>query len=100
MAELPDVYVGKKLRRPNPWWVGVVSGMASYIDSCAIITSGTAVTIYQQVFGFTNEQFGLLSASLTFAIVIGALLGGRLSDQFGRKRVFAIADVRQRFRAW
>ena len=30
---------------PNPWVVGVVSGMASYIDSCAIVSSGTAVVI-------------------------------------------------------
>ena len=41
-------------RHVNPWWVAVVSGMASYIDSCAIISSGTALVIYQQTFGLDN----------------------------------------------
>lgn len=41
-------------RHVNPWWVATVSGMASYIDSCAIISSGTALVIYQQTFGLDN----------------------------------------------
>jgi len=24
-------------RAPNPWWVGLVCGMASYIDAAAIV---------------------------------------------------------------
>ena len=74
---------------PNPWFVGVVSGMASYIDSCAIVSAGTALVIYQQSKGFSDSQVGLASSSLTFAIAFGALFGGRLGDRFGRKPVFS-----------
>lgn len=77
-------------RHVNPWWVAVVSGMASYIDSCAIISSGTALVIYQQTFGLDNGQFGLISAALTFCIAIGSILGGSLGDRFGRKPVFSV----------
>ncbi|WP_328471373.1 MFS transporter [Actinoplanes sp. NBC_00393] len=74
--------------RPNPWWVGVVAGMASYIDAAAIVANGIALVIYQETIGVTPGQIGVLSAALTFCIAIGALSGGRLGDRFGRRRVF------------
>lgn len=80
-------------KQPNPWWVAVINGMASYIDSCTIITSGVALVIYQQTFGLTDIQFGALSAALTFCIAIGSICGGRLGDIFGRKPVFSVTMV-------
>ena len=74
----------------NPWWVAVINGMASYIDSCTIITSGIALVIYQQTYGLSDMQFGALSAALTFCIAIGSIAGGRLGDIFGRKPVFSV----------
>lgn len=82
-------------KKPNPWYVAVVSGMASYIDSCAIITSGTALAIFQTALAGTshalsNIQFGALESSLTLCIAIASIIGGRLGDKFGRKKVFAV----------
>lgn len=77
-------------KTPNPWYVGVVSGMASYIDSTAIISSGTALVIYQKTIGITAAQIGILSGVLTLCIAIGALCGGRLGDRLGRRKVFII----------
>lgn len=77
-------------RRVNPWFVAVVSGMASYIDSAAIITSGIALVVYQTCFGLDTAQFGILSAALTFCIAIGSIAGGRLGDRYGRKPVFSV----------
>lgn len=77
-------------RHVNPWWVAFISGMASYIDSCSIITSGIALVVYQNTFGLTNGQFGALSAALTFCIAIGSICGGRLGDRYGRKPVFSV----------
>ncbi|WP_239451947.1 MFS transporter [Frondihabitans sp. PAMC 28766] len=75
-------------KAPNPWWVGTVSGMASYIDSAAIVSSGTALVLYQHSIGISGNEIGVLSAALTFCIAIGALSGGRLGDLFGRRTVF------------
>ncbi len=74
----------------NPWWIAVVCGMASYIDACAMVSSGTALVIYQHSIGVTPDQIGILSGALTFCIAIGALLGGRLGDKYGRRSVFII----------
>ncbi|MFE4834850.1 MFS transporter [Arthrobacter sp. NPDC056691] len=80
-------------RRPNPWWVATVSGMASYIDAAAIISFGIVVTIYASVLGFGPTEIGLVSGGLTFGIAIGAFAGGRLGDRFGRRPVFTVTMV-------
>ncbi|WP_458117251.1 MFS transporter [Arthrobacter sp. D2-10] len=79
-----------KPRTPNPWWVAIVAGMASYIDAAAIAGSGSALVLYQQSVGLSGNQIGVLSGALTFSIAIGALVGGRLGDLFGRRSVFII----------
>ncbi len=77
-------------RTINPWWIAVVCGMASYIDACAMVGSGIALVIYQHYIGLTPDQVGVLSGALTLSIAIGALVGGRLGDQYGRRSVFII----------
>lgn len=67
--------------------------MASYLDAGAIVTTGTALVLYQEEFGITGGQYGQLSALLTAMIAVGALVGGPLSDRFGRRRVFTLTLI-------
>jgi inositol transporter-like SP family MFS transporter len=78
---------------PNEWRVGVVAGMASYIDAAALVATGIALVIYQFTIGVTPGQIGIMSAALTFCVAIGALVGGRLGDKLGRRRVFVVTMV-------
>src|SRR6478735_7355650 len=72
------------------WWTAFVAGMASYIDAAAIVTSGTAVVMLSDSMGLSAGQIGAASASLTVAIAIGSVIGGRLGDRFGRRSVFLV----------
>lgn len=74
--------------RSRAWWIATVCGMASYIDASALIGFGTAIVILQAVLGLTPLEVGLSSGVLTFGVAIGALVGGRLGDRFGRRPVF------------
>jgi MFS transporter, SP family, inositol transporter len=78
----------REAKAVNPWYVGTIAGMASYIDAAALVASGMALVIYQQALGITDTEFGILSGVLTFSVAIGALFGGRLGDRFGRRSVF------------
>lgn len=80
-------------RLPGPWRTTWVAGMASYIDAGAIVTFGIAIVIYQQVFDLTPGEVGLASGILTFGIAVGAVVGGRLGDRFGRRPVFTVTMV-------
>jgi len=78
---------------PGPWRVGVIAGMASYIDAAAIVGFSTAMVIYQDALGLTPEQVGLASGALTLGIAVGAVIGGRLGDRFGRRPVFTATMI-------
>lgn len=80
-------------RKPNAWWVALVSGMASYIDAAAIISFGTALVIYQGAVGLSPAEVGLASGALTLGVAVGALVGGRLGDRFGRRPIFTVTMV-------
>lgn len=73
-----------------PWKVAVLGGAASYIDAATIIAAGTALVLYQDALGLGAWDIGALSALLTLGLAVGALVGGRLGDVFGRKRVFSV----------
>ncbi len=72
------------------WRVAALAGMASYLDAGSIVTSGTALVLYKDRFGLSLDQIGQLSFLLTFLFAFGALVGGRLGDRFGRRKVFTI----------
>jgi inositol transporter-like SP family MFS transporter len=72
------------------WKLAVVAGMASYLDAAIIVSAGVAIAIWKSHFGLSTWQVGLISGGLTISIGVGALLGGRIADKFGRVRVFNI----------
>lgn len=79
---------------PNPWWVGFVCGMATFVDAAATTGIAVALVLFQSsgpgVAGLTPDQVGLLTGVLTAGVAVGSLLGGRLADRFGRRRIFLV----------
>ncbi|MFF1830704.1 MFS transporter [Paenarthrobacter sp. NPDC058040] len=75
-------------KQPNPWWVAVICGMAGYIDTGIAGAFAVVLVIYQKAIGLLPEQVGLLTGLFGFGIALGAIVGGRLGDTLGRRRVF------------
>lgn len=78
----------------RPWRTALLAGMASFLDSSALVTAGIVVgTLYAADMGLSDGQIGLVLGLQTMAFAVGALFGGRLGDRFGRRRVFTWSMV-------
>ncbi|MEU1183165.1 MFS transporter [Streptomyces sp. NPDC005820] len=85
---MPDL----KARARSPWKTAVLAGMASYLDAGALVTSGIAIGgYYAAPLRLGAGTIGTLLGLQTLAFAAGALLGGRLGDRFGRRKVFTLS---------
>lgn len=68
----------------------IVAGLASYMDAALLVSLGVALPIWTKSLGLNSWMVGFVSTLLTIAVAFGSFLGGKLSDLFGRSRVFNI----------
>jgi MFS transporter, SP family, inositol transporter len=72
------------------WMLAVAAGMASFLDSGAIISVGLGLALWKKSFGLDVWTVGVLGSTLTLFIAVGALTGGRIADLIGRGRMFSV----------
>jgi inositol transporter-like SP family MFS transporter len=72
------------------WKWTVLAGMASYLDAGSIVALASGLALFRSDLGLSAGDVGLLAAIGPNAIgcAIGALIGGRLGDLLGRKRIY------------
>ncbi|WP_019068191.1 MFS transporter [Streptomyces hokutonensis] len=70
------------------WKVAALSGMASYLDAALIVSIAVNLAIYRDSYDMGVWMAGAISAIVTGCIAVGSLVGGRLADLFGRRRVY------------
>ncbi len=75
---------------PDSWRDTILAGLANYIDAGSIVAASVALVLWQDAFGLSEGFLGSLGAFGPNAIGagIGALIGGRLCDRFGRKKIY------------
>lgn len=75
-----------KLGRYMP--LAVAAGIGSMLGSGIIVGLSSTITVWQQGLGLSTGRVGILSGTLTFAIGLGSLFGGRIADRVGRVPFF------------
>lgn len=70
------------------WRLTFNAAIASYMDAALIVSVGISLSLWQDRFSLSAWWTGALSTFLTISIGVGSFFGGRLSDIFGRIRVF------------
>lgn len=83
------VDTGTTLTRSH-WRRSILACMADYIDAGGIVAASAGLALWAKTFGMSGSLVGLLGAIgvNAGAYAIGALVGGRLGDLFGRKRIY------------
>lgn len=72
------------------WRNTILAGLANYIDAGSIVAGSVALALWKQIYGLSDSFIGLIGAFSANAISagIGAFIGGRLCDLFGRKKIY------------
>ena len=75
------------------WRKTSLAAMANYIDAGSIVAGAVSLPIWAKQFGFGDDFVSLLGAMSSNAISagIGALIGGRICDLYGRKKIYQYA---------
>jgi len=72
------------------WKNTILAGLANYIDAGSIVSGSAALALWAGAYHLSASFIGLLGAFSANAISagVGALVGGRLCDLFGRKKIY------------
>jgi MFS transporter, SP family, inositol transporter len=76
--------------RRDQWRRTLLAAMANYIDAGSIVAGAVALPIWASHFGFGSGFVSFLGAFSSNAIAagLGALVGGRICDLLGRKKIY------------
>lgn len=74
----------------DQWRKTGLAAMANYIDAGSIVAGAVALPLWAKQFAFGSDFVSLLGAFSSNAISagLGALIGGRICDRLGRKRIY------------
>lgn len=71
----------------------VRSGGGSFVDGYVLSIVGVAMVQASAALGMTTFWEGIIAASALIGIFAGGLIGGSLTDKFGRKRIFFVGPM-------
>lgn len=76
--------------RQGNWGPTILAGLANYIDAGSIVAGSAALAIWVEIYHLSATFVGLIGAFSANAISagVGALVGGRLCDLYGRKKIY------------
>ena len=72
--------------------LAIAAGLGSVLGSGIIVGMSATITVWQVGLHMTNNQVGVISGALTFAIAIGSLLAGQITKIFGLAKSFNWMD--------
>lgn len=72
---------GNLVKKYRP--LATASGIGSILGSGIIVGLSATITVWQAGLSLTNNQVGIISGALTFAIAIGSLMAGAISKAIG-----------------
>ena len=68
----------------------ITVSLTNYLDAGSIVAGASGLTLWQNYLGLTETHLGWLNAlsANCFGAALGAIIGGRLADKYGRKTIY------------
>ena len=89
-AAVPNEPKAGSTTTAEDWKNTILAGLANYIDAGSIVSGSAALALWATAYDLSPTFIGMLGAFSANAISagLGALVGGRLCDLFGRKKIY------------
>lgn len=75
---------------PKHWYLWALSAMGIFLDGYDLFVISIALPLIIKEFTITPLLQGLIASAAVLGMIIGASLGGYISDKIGRKKVYLI----------
>jgi MFS family permease len=75
---------------PHSRMIGFIALGGFFLDAYDFTSLSAGSVQMKQEFGLTAAQLGLVTATMAFGAIVGALSGGYFVDRFGRLRMFIV----------
>jgi MFS family permease len=75
------------------WLIWSLAAIGKFFEGFVVFMTGVALPLIAREFGIGASEDGFITAASLFGILVGAVVLGGLSDQFGRKRMFIVEMV-------
>jgi len=68
----------------------ITVSLTNYLDAGSIVAGASGLTLWQDYLRLTESNLGLINAlsANCFGAALGAIIGGRLADKYGRKTIY------------
>lgn len=74
------------------WVIWGLSAMGIFLDGLDLFVIGISMPLIQKTMGLNAVMTGLIGSAAVIGAILGAVIGGRLTDRWGRKAIY-IADL-------
>ena len=80
----------KKVKKQGSLKSTITVSLTNYLDAGSIVAGASGLTLWQHYLALTETSLGLLNAisANCFGAALGAIIGGRLADKYGRKAIY------------
>jgi MFS family permease len=75
---------------PHSRMIGFIALGGFFLDAYDFTSLSAGSVQMREEFGLTSGQLGLVTATMAFGAIVGALFGGYFVDRFGRLRMFIV----------
>jgi SP family arabinose:H+ symporter-like MFS transporter len=82
-----------KIYTRNIYFFAIAAALGGFLFGFDIAIISGAMPFFQKYFHLSSMELGFVNSSLLIGCILGSLIAGRVTDEFGRKKILVVVAV-------